>query len=277
VKSWFAPAKLNLFLHIVGRRQDGLHELQTLFQLLDFGDALSFEVTSDGGIARSGALHLPDDDLCVRAARSLQQVSGTRLGARIHLIKRIPIGAGLGGGSSDAATVLVALNHLWQTHLTEDVLTDLAASLGADVPLFVRGGSAWGEGIGERLTPAELPLQHFCVVWPEVCVPTATIFSDPELTRNTPRIRIPGPFDGDRRNDLEPVARRRFPEVGDCLEWLGQFGAARMTGSGGAAFLTVADSSAGEKILQQLPSPLRGVVANGINRNPAFADEPDGV
>jgi len=261
----------------VGRRQDGRHELQTLFQLLDFGDALSFEVTSDGGIARSGALHLPDDDLCVRAARSLQQVSGTRLGARIHLIKRIPIGAGLGGGSSDAATVLVALNHLWQTHLTEDVLTDLAASLGADVPLFVRGGSAWGEGIGERLTPAELPLQHFCVVWPEVCVPTATIFSDPELTRNTPRIRIPGPFDGDRRNDLEPVARRRFPEVGDCLEWLGQFGAARMTGSGGAAFLTVADSSAGEKILQQLPSPLRGVVANGINRNPAFADEPDGV
>ncbi|MBT5819779.1 MAG: 4-(cytidine 5'-diphospho)-2-C-methyl-D-erythritol kinase [Proteobacteria bacterium] len=277
VKSWFAPAKLNIFLHIVGRRQDGRHELQTLFQLLDFGDALSFEVTSDGGIARSGALHLPEDDLCVRAARSLQQVSGTRLGARIHLIKRIPIGAGLGGGSSDAATVLVALNHLWQTHLTEDVLTDIGESLGADVPLFVRGGSAWGEGIGERLTPAELPLQHFCVVWPEVCVPTATIFSDPELTRNTPRIRIPGPFDGDRRNDLEPVARRRFPEVGDCLEWLGQFGAARMTGSGGAAFLTVADSSAGEKILQQLPSPLRGVVANGINRNPAFADEPDGV
>ena len=125
MKSWFAPAKLNIFLHIVGRRQDGLHELQTLFQLLDFGDALSFEVTSDGGFARSGALHLPDDDLCVRAARSLQQVSGTRLGARIHLIKRIPIGAGLGGGSSDAATVLVALNHLWQTHLTEDFLTDI--------------------------------------------------------------------------------------------------------------------------------------------------------
>ena len=277
MKSWFAPAKLNLFLHVVGRRQDGLHELQTLFQLLDFGDELAFELTGDGAIVRDGAAQLPDDDLCVRAARSLQQISGTRLGARIHLTKRIPIGAGLGGGSSDAATVLVALNHLWQTHLTEDVLTDLAASLGADVPLFVRGASAWGEGIGERLTPAELPPQHFCVVWPEVRVPTEVIFSDPELTRNTPRIRIPGPFKGDRRNDLEPVARRRFPEVGDCLQWLGQFGAARMTGSGGAAFLTVADSSAGEKLLQQLPLSLRGVVANGINRNPAFADEPDGV
>ena len=277
MKSWFAPAKLNLFLHVVGRRQDGLHELQTLFQLLDFGDELAFELTGDGAIVRDGAAQLPDDDLCVRAARSLQQISGTRLGARIHLTKRIPIGAGLGGGSSDAATVLVALNHLWQTHLTEDVLTELAASLGADVPLFVRGASAWGEGIGERLTPAELPPQHFCVVWPEVRVPTEVIFSDPELTRNTPRIRIPGPFKGDRRNDLEPVARRRFPEVGDCLQWLGQFGAARMTGSGGAAFLTVADSSAGERLLQQLPLSLRGVVANGINRNPAFADEPDGV
>jgi len=277
VKSWLAPAKLNLFLHVVGRRQDGLHELQTLFQLLDFGDALSFEVTGDGVITRDGAPQLPDDDLCVRAARSLQQASGTPLGARIRLTKRIPIGAGLGGGSSNAATVLVALNHLWQTQLTEEVLTDIGESLGADVPLFVRGRSAWGEGIGERLTPAELPPQHFCVVWPEVSVPTKTIFSDPELTRNTPRIRIPSPFEGDRRNDLESVARRRFPEVGECLDWLGQFGAARMTGSGGAAFLAVTDGSAGEKLLEQLPSPLRGVAANGINRNPAFPDEPDGV
>tara|TARA_Y100001960_G_scaffold276346_1_gene306460 strand:- start:33 stop:866 length:834 start_codon:yes stop_codon:yes gene_type:complete len=277
VRSWLAPAKLNLFLHVVGRRPDGLHELQTLFQLLDFGDALSFEVTDDGIIARDGIPYLPDDDLCVRAARSLQRASRTRFGARIRLTKRIPIGAGLGGGSSDAATVLVALNHLWQTRLTEDALTDIGESLGADVPLFVRGRSAWGEGIGERLTPVELPPQHFCVVWPEVSVPTKIIFSDPELTRNTPRIRIPSPFEGDRRNDLEPVARRRFPKVGDCIEWLGQFGAARMTGSGGAAFLAVADGSAGERVLQQLPSPLRGVTANGINRNPAFADEPDGV
>ena len=141
----------------------------------------------------------------------------------------------------------------------------------------MRGSSAWGEGIGEQLTPTDLPLRQFCVVWPNVQVSTKTIFSDPELTRNTPRIRIPGPFEGDRRNDLEPVARRRFPEVGECLDWLGQFGAARMTGSGSAAFLAVASIRAGEELLDQLPSGLRGFVANGINRNPVFVDEPDGV
>ena len=187
------------------------------------------------------------------------------------------MGAGLGGGSSDAATVLVALNQLWGTGLKEDDLVDIGQSLGADVPLFVRGSSAWGEGIGEQLTPTDLPLRQFCVVWPDVQVSTKTIFSDPELTRNTPRIRIPGPFEGDRRNDLEPVARRRFPEVGECLDWLGQFGAARMTGSGSAAFLAVASIRAGEELLEQLPSGLRGFVANGINRNPVFVDEPDGV
>ena len=277
MKIWLAPAKLNLFLHVVGQRKDSLHELQTLFQLLDFGDLLSFEVTENASISRGGGSALPAEDLCVRAARALQQAGNTGLGARIQLTKRIPVGAGLGGGSSDAATVLVALNQLWGTGLKEDDLADIGQSLGADVPLFVRGSSAWGEGIGEQLTPAKLPLRQFCVVWPNVHVPTKTIFSDLELTRNTPRIRIPSPFEGDRRNDLEPVARRRFPEVGDCLQWLGQFGAARMTGSGGAAFLKVADSSAGEKLLQQLPLSLRGVVANGINRNPAFADEPDGV
>ena len=277
MKIWLAPAKLNLFLHVVGQREDSLHELQTLFQLLDFGDLLSFEVTENASISRGGGSALPAEDLCVRAARALQQAGNTGLGARIQLTKRIPVGAGLGGGSSDAATVLLALNQLWGTGLNEDDLADIGQSLGADVPLFVRGCSAWGEGIGEQLTPAKLPLRQFCVVWPNVHVPTKTIFSDLELTRNTPRIRIPSPFEGDRRNDLEPVARRRFPEVGDCLQWLGQFGAARMTGSGGAAFLTVADSSAGEKLLQQLPLSLRGVVANGINRNPAFADEPDGV
>ena len=277
MKTWLAPAKLNLFLHVVGQRTDGLHELQTLFQLLDFGDLLSFEITENGSISRDGGSALPAEDLCIRAAHALQQAGNTGLGARIQLTKHIPVGAGLGGGSSDAATVLLALNQLWGTGLNEDDLADIGQALGADVPLFVRGCSAWGEGIGEQLTSTKLPLRQFCVVWPNVQLSTKTIFSDPELTRNTPRIRIPGPFEGDRRNDLEPVARRRFPEVGDCLQWLGQFGAARMTGSGGAAFLTVADSSAGEKLLQQLPLSLRGVVANGINRNPAFADEPDGV
>ena len=277
MKIWLAPAKLNLFLHVVGQREDSLHELQTLFQLLDFGDLLSFEVTENASISRGGGSALPAEDLCVRAARALQQAGNTGLGARIQLTKRIPVGAGLGGGSSDAATVLLALNQLWGTGLNEDDLADIGQSLGADVPLFVRGCSAWGEGIGEQLTPAKLPLRQFCVVWPNVHVPTKTIFSDLELTRNTPRIRIPGPFEGDRRNDLEPVARRRFPEVGDCLDWLGQFGAARMTGSGSAAFLAVASIRAAEELLEQLPSGLRGFVANGINRNPVFVDEPDGV
>ena len=277
MKAWLAPAKLNLFLHVVGQRTDGLHELQTLFQLLDFGDLLSFEITENGSISREGGSTLPEDDLCVLAARALQQAGNTGLGARIRLTKRIPVGAGLGGGSSDAASVLVALNQLWSTGLKEDDLADIGQSLGADVPLFVRGSSAWGEGIGEQLTPTDLPLRQFCVVWPDVQVSTKTIFSDPELTRNTPRIRIPGPFEGDRRNDLEPVARRRFPEVGECLDWLGQFGAARMTGSGSAAFLAVASIRAGEELLEQLPSGLRGFVANGINRNPVFVDEPDGV
>ena len=277
MKAWLAPAKLNLFLHVVGQRTDGLHELQTLFQLLDFGDLLSFEVTENGSISRDGGSALPAEDLCVRAARALQQAGNTGLGARIRLTKRIPVGAGLGGGSSDAASVLVALNQLWRTGLKEDDLADIGQSLGADVPLFVRGSSAWGEGIGEQLTPTDLPLRQFCVVWPDVQVSTKTIFSYPELTRNTPRIRIPGPFEGDRRNDLEPVARRRFPEVGECLDWLGQFGAARMTGSGSAAFLAVASIRAGEELLEQLPSGLRGFVANGINRNPVFVDEPDGV
>ena len=277
MKAWLAPAKLNLFLHVVGQREDGLHELQTLFQLLDFGDLLSFEITENGSISRDGGSTLPEDDLCVLAARALQQAGNTGLGARIRLTKRIPVGAGLGGGSSDAATVLVALNQLWGSGLKEDDLADIGQSLGADVPLFVWGSSAWGEGIGEQLTPTDLPLRQFCVVWPNVQVSTKTIFSDPELTRNTPRIRIPGPFEGDRRNDLEPVARRRFPEVGECLDWLGQFGAARMTGSGSAAFLAVAGIRAGEELLEQLPSGLRGFVANGINRNPVFVDEPDGV
>ena len=277
MKAWLAPAKLNLFLHVVGQRTDGLHELQTLFQLLDFGDLLSFEVTENGSISRDGGSALPAEDLCVRSARALQQAGNTGLGARIRLTKRIPVGAGLGGGSSDAASVLVALNQLWSTGLKEDDLADIGQSLGADVPLFVRGSSAWGEGIGEQLTTTDLPLRQFCVVWPNVQVSTKAIFSDPELTRNTPRIRIPGPFEGDRQNDLEPVARRRFPEVGECLDWLGQFGAARMTGSGSAAFLAVASIRAGEELLEQLPSGLRGFVANGINRNPVFVDEPDGV
>ena len=206
--------------HVVGRRADGMHELQTLFQLLDFGDTLQFELTRDGVIERVGADELPREDLVVRAAHALQARSKTAQGARIHLTKQIPIGAGLGGGSSDAGTTLVALNRLWRLDLDQSVLMEIGLTLGADVPLFVAGRSAWAEGIGERLSVADLPQRHYCVVWPSVSVPTKVVFSDPELTRNTPPIRIPGPFNGDRRNDLEPVARKRFPEVGRCLDWL---------------------------------------------------------
>jgi len=276
-RTWFAPAKLNLFLHVIGRRADGLHELQTLFQLLEFGDSLRFETSLDGVIERIDDSALPADDLSVQAARALRAFGDQALGVRIHLKKRIPVGAGLGGGSSDAATTLVALNQLWQLGLPMQRLLEIGRELGADVPLFVAGRSAWGEGIGDRLTAATLPDRTYCVVWPAVSVPTKDVFSDPELTRNTPAIRIPGPFNGDRRNDLEPVARKRFPEVGQCLDWLGQFGKAQMTGSGAAAFVVVESDQAGRDIIGRLPGSLSGLVANGINQNPAFADEPVGV
>jgi 4-diphosphocytidyl-2-C-methyl-D-erythritol kinase len=173
--------------------------------------------------------------------------------------------------------VLVALNRIWNTGFSRAELTQLGLALGADVPLFVGGRSAWGEGVGERLLPTILPEQQYCVIWPEVSVSTGIIFSDRELTRNSPRIRIPGPFEGDRRNDLEPVARRQFSEVGQCLDWLGKFGSTRMSGSGSAAFVAVVDSHAGQQILDQLPAIYSGLVARGINQNPAFADESDGV
>ncbi len=277
MRTWLAPAKLNLFLHVLGQREDGLHELQTLFQLLDFGDTLKFDIRSDGIIRRLGSPLLPDDDLSVRAARCLQAISGTKLGADIYLAKRIPVGAGLGGGSSDAATVLVALNRAWKTGLTPTELAELGLALGADVPLFVGGRSAWGEGVGERLTPVALPVQQYCIIWPKISVSTAAIFADPELTRNSLPIRIPGPFNGDRHNDLEPVARRRFPEVGRCLDWLGKFGPAQMSGSGSAVFLALDDAQIGQQIIDQLPGTWDGLIARGINQNPAFTDEPAGV
>tara|TARA_Y100000294_G_scaffold1605_3_gene1959 strand:- start:1463 stop:2296 length:834 start_codon:yes stop_codon:yes gene_type:complete len=277
VTSWPAPAKLNLFLHVVGRRPDGRHELQTLFQLLDYCDTLELTVTNDGTICRRGAEALPEDDLTVQAARCLQQASGTRLGAEIFLDKRIPVGAGLGGGSSDAATTLIALNQLWDTGLSRTRLAALGLTLGADVPVFVHGRSAWGEGVGEQLTPVDLPPRCYCVIWPQVAVSTAAIFGAAELTRTTPRIRIPTLLTGDLRNDLEPVASQKYPEVAKCLAWLDRFGKARMTGSGSAAFLTVADMGAGQAILDQLPPWYIGFVARGIARHPLYVEEPDGV
>ena len=277
MKSWPAPAKLNLFLHVVGRRGDGYHELQTLFQLLDFADVLHFEVRNDGVIRREGGADLPERDLTVRAACKLQQFAGTGLGVDITLDKRIPVGAGLGGGSSDAATVLLALNRLWEVHASIETLVQLGAELGADVPVFIHGHSAWGEGVGEKVTPAMLSARIYCVVVPEVMVSTAAVFNDSELTRNTPRIRIPSLFEGGLSNDLEPVTCRLYPEVGEALVWLRQFGEARMTGSGCGLYVVVSDRRSGEDILEQAPAGIDGFVAAGINQHPLKTTEPVGV
>ena len=268
---WPAPAKLNLFLHLVGRRADGYHLLQTVFQLLDWGDEVRLRVRDDGEIRRIDPLPgVPDGlDLGVRAADALKRVTGCRLGADVAIEKRVPIGGGLGGGSSDAATVLVALNALWDTKLDEDALADIGSGLGADVPVFVRGRSAWAEGIGERLTPLELPERWYVVVDPGVPVPTREVFQVPELTRNSPQLTIPLFVSGaPTGNAFQPVVRGRFPAVAAALEWLGRHGEARLSGSGGAVFAAVASRDAGEAILRAMPDGFRGWVVRGINESP---------
>jgi 4-diphosphocytidyl-2-C-methyl-D-erythritol kinase len=268
---WPAPAKLNLFLHIVGRRADGYHLLQTAFQLLDWGDEVRLRVRADGEIHRIDPLPgVPDElDLGVRAAQALKRATGCRLGADIAIDKRVPIGGGLGGGSSDAATVLVALNTIWDTDLDDDALADIAIGLGADVPVFVRGTSAWAEGIGERLTPLELPERWFVVVDPGVSVPTRELFQVPELTRNSPQLTIPLFVSGvPTGNAFEPVVRGRFPAVAAALDWLGQHGEARLSGSGGAVFAAVPSRDAGDAVLSDLPAGFRGWVVRGVNESP---------
>jgi len=231
---WPAPAKLNLFLHIVGRRPNGYHELQTVFQLIDLCDSISVVVREDGLIERpvGPADVAPEDDLVVRAARALQAQTGAHLGATLRVYKKIPQGGGLGGGSSDAATTLLALNRLWGCGLNLDELAGIGLPLGADVPVFVRGSSAWAEGVGDRLTPLELPEKWYVVVHPGVGVATRDVFQAPELTRNSPKITMRALFQTGGRNDCESVVRSRFPEVADALDWLARFGSARLTGTG---------------------------------------------
>ena len=268
---WPAPAKLNLFLHVVGRRDDGFHELQTIFQILDYGDTLRFHVRDDGLIQRSvsrGDAPLPVEDLSIRAARCLKEATGIKLGVDIELIKNIPIGAGLGGGSSDAATTLIALNHLWGLGLDARTLNDLGFLIGADVPIFVAGRSAYAEDAGQMLSPLDLPPCWYCVVVPPVQVLTADIFNDSELTRDTPRRTINSLVTGEAGNDLEPVTCRRYPIVGRCLQWLRGFGDARMTGSGAGIFVEVVDHRRGLEILGQAPFGCGGFVAQGINYHP---------
>ena len=266
---WPAPAKINPFLHVTGRRADGYHELQTLFQFLDFGDELRITPTRDGNIERIGAAGgLPAEDLTVRAARLLQSATGTRAGARIELEKHIPLGAGLGGGSSDAATVLIALNALWETGLARTELARLGLRLGADVPVFLHGRSAWAEGIGERLTDFPLPERWYCIVVPPVAVSTARIFADPALTRDHPPITIRGFSSSATGNDLEAVTCRLYPEVGEALAWLRRFGDARMSGSGASLFLACENREHAQRITDRLPSGNRGFVARGLARHP---------
>lgn len=266
-----APAKLNLFLHVLGRRPDGRHELQTVFRLIDCCDRVGIRPTDDGSIARRGEVPgvVAEEDLCVRAARLLQRESGTRHGAELALEKRIPIGGGLGGGSSDAATVLLALNRRWELGLRRDELAALGARLGADVPFFLFGESAIGEGIGERLRPLALAPAWYLVLVPQAAVSTAEIFADDALTRDSKPLKIPPFFPGQGRNDLEPVAARRHPEIALHLAWLrSRRPQARMTGSGACVFDGFTHEAQASALLHELPAGMRGFVARGLDRHP---------
>jgi 4-diphosphocytidyl-2-C-methyl-D-erythritol kinase len=274
-----APAKLNLFLHVVGRRADGYHLLQTLFRFIDLNDTLHFTPRNDGEVRRLNALDgvPPEHDLCVRAARLLQQETGCRLGVDIELEKRIPMGGGLGGGSSDAATTLLALNRLWELGLSRERLMQLGLTLGADVPVFVYGDNAFAEGVGERLQPYPLPDAWYVVLCPPVHVPTAQIFTHPELTRDSISMTMRAlPKGQDFRagrqqglgNDLQAVACKLYPEVAEHLAWLARFSPSLMTGSGACVFAEFATETEAQAVLQQLPDGMRGFLAHGLQQHP---------
>ena len=269
--AWPAPAKLNLFLQVTGRRADGYHELQTVFRLLDWGDEVRLRVRGDGQLRRlrgaSGVIE--QEDLVMRAARLLQQHADSTMGADIDVVKRIPMGGGLGGGSSDAATVLVALNHLWELGLDEDALATLGRRLGADVPVFVRGRSAWAEGVGEQLSPMRLPPRHYVVVDPQEPVSTGALFQAPELTRNAPRATISSFASGETTgNAFQPVVRARYRRVAEALDWLGGFGEARLTGSGGCVFLELRSLARAHAVADRCPAAFNAYVASGAYVSP---------
>jgi 4-diphosphocytidyl-2-C-methyl-D-erythritol kinase len=269
---WPSPAKLNLFLRILGRRPDGYHDLQTVFQVLDWGDSLRLRVTPGGAIRRTGAegYAVPESsDLVVLAAKSLQSAAKVTEGVDIIVEKAIPLGGGFGGGSSNAATVLVALNHLWRAGFGEDALAELGLALGADVPVFVRGRSAWAEGVGERLTPLELPPAAYLVVDTGVHVPTAELFQTPELTRDAAPATIAGFVSGSvLGNAFEPVLRRRSEAVEATLQVLSQLGPAALTGTGGGCFARFGTRAEAEAARVRLPSGLRAWVAEGVSVSP---------
>lgn len=272
-----APAKLNLFLHITGQRPDGYHELQTVFQLLDTGDELTFEARDDDQLTLTvtGDQALDDvsdeDNLVLRAARLLRDAADNATpGADIVLHKVLPAGGGLGGGSSDAATTLLALNHLWSLERSIDELAELGRQLGADVPVFVRGHSAWAEGVGERLTPLELTSRWYLVVHPGLGVATKAIFSHPQLTRDTPAITIAAFFAGPTRNDCQSLVRRLAEDVDKALIWLGNFGEAAMTGTGACVFAAFDSEAEAQAVQAKVPGEWQSFVARGVNQSPAW-------
>ncbi len=287
-RTWPAPAKLNLFLHITGRREDGYHSLQSVFQFLDFRDEVRVEVRDDGEIRRHGEIPgvPPEQDLMVRAARLLQDRCEVSRGADLSLVKNLPMGGGLGGGSSDAATTLVALNQLWRLGLPTEALADFGLELGADVPVFVYGQAAWAEGVGESLTPVSPAEPWYLVVHPGCHVSTREVFSSPELTRNTSPIKIPplllGESCGDAdcwirdlmdltANDCESLVRQLYPEVDEALRWLGELAPARMTGTGACIFAPFHHEGEARSALGRLPRGWRGFVARGLNCSPLHA------
>ena len=269
--SFSAPAKLNLMLHVVGRRADGYHELQTVFQLIDLCDRIEISVREDGAISRpKGPAGVPEsEDLVVRAARALKEATDTPLGAEITVKKSIPMGGGLGGGSSDAATTLLALDKLWKTGLSSEQIAAIGVKLGADVPVFVAGQSAWAEGVGEKLTPVTLGAgSWYVIVFPGVAVPTAAVFQAAELTRNSPPTTMRGFLETGGRNDCEAVVRARFPAVAEALDWLARHGPARLTGTGSCVFAKFARVEDAERVAARVPDQWRAFVARGLDRSP---------
>ena len=264
------PAKINLFLHITGRRDDGYHTLQTVFQLLDYGDTLHLSSRDDGQLRFLSALPGVNDsnNLIVRAAKRLQDISGCTRGADIRLDKRLPMGGGIGGGSSDAASTLLGLNKLWQLNLSLDALAELGLELGADVPVFVHGHTAWAEGVGEIIRPINTESHWYLVLRPNCEVSTAEIFSHEQLTRHDSPIKIAAFLEGATGNSCQKLVRTLYPEVDKALIWLDQFSPARLTGTGSCVFASFDSKSAAASVLAQCPADMSGFIAKGVNQSP---------
>ncbi|WP_422767259.1 4-(cytidine 5'-diphospho)-2-C-methyl-D-erythritol kinase [Photobacterium leiognathi subsp. mandapamensis] len=267
---WPAPAKLNLFLYITGQRPNGYHDLQTLFQFVDYGDTLTITPRRDNQILLTPAIEgvKTEDNLIYRAAEALRQAANCDLGADIHIDKILPMGGGLGGGSSNAATTLVALNHLWQTNLSIDELAEIGLKLGADVPVFVRGTSAFAEGVGEKLQPAEPEEKWFLVAKPDISIATVDIFTHPDLPRNTEKRSLEALLRGVYENDCEKIVRSLNPEVDQALSWLLEYAPSRLTGTGACVFSEFNTQEEANAILKILPDWLHGFVAKGVNTSP---------